>query len=190
MLEEKIILSDHYGSIEETDRGYELVFERMLNHPVTKVWEALTNPEKIALWLSPNHDNPSTEIDLRLGGKVRLQFMMAAPEGEITELDIGKVIEMSWDEEHISRWELSEEINGKCRLLFTEIFTEDLADTAFLRENIAGWHGYLDFLAMSLDGKQVPRAIPEEWDEIKTEVIEEYEKKITALIDHEFEKYK
>lgn len=184
MSEEEIILSDHYGSIEETDSGYELVFERMLNHPATKVWEALTKPEKIALWLSPNHDNPSTEIDLRLGGKVRLQFMMAAPEGKITALDIGKVLEITWSKEHVSRWKLSKEANGKCRLLFTEIFTEDIPDAQFFLDNMAGWHGYLDFLAMALDGKKVPHTVPDEWEEISKGITKEYEKRIS--INYEF----
>jgi len=86
MSKRKFNLSDHYGSVHKTGDVYSVRFDRLLNHPVKKVWEALTIPRKIAQWLSPNHKTTETEIDLRLGGKVRMQFMMAISDGEITTL--------------------------------------------------------------------------------------------------------
>ena len=83
MQRKKFKLSDHYGTVHRTGGIYSIRFERSFQHPVKKVWDAITIPELLALWLSSNYKETKTEIDLRLGGKVRMQFMMALSEGKI-----------------------------------------------------------------------------------------------------------
>lgn len=141
-MNEKFRLSDHYGSIHRTGHFYRISFDRLLNHPIKKVWDAITLPEQLALWLSSNHKEPSTEIDLKLGGKVRMQFMMAMSEGKITQLKSETLLEITWSGDNISRWELFEVGKKKCRLVFTETLP-----VSILPKAAAAYHGYLDFLS-------------------------------------------
>ena len=48
-------------------------FERSLDHPVEVVWEAVTDPAKLAQWFPT-----SVEVDLREGGAMSFAF----PDGE------------------------------------------------------------------------------------------------------------
>lgn len=144
-------LSNQYGSVSEKNGIHTIRFERIVNHPVEKVWKAITVPEKIAQWLSPNIEKPGTSINLQLGGKIRLQYMMALPEGVITGLINGQLLEITWSPQHISKWELYKEGRKKCRIVFTESLNEPLA-----MHGIVGYHAYLDLLTHVLDGGIVP----------------------------------
>lgn len=169
MKTKSLTLSAHYGSFHRTKTGYELVFERELDHPVGKVWEYLTRPEKMALWLSPNIEKPQTEIDLRKGGKIRIQFMMAVPEGTITKLEKEKILEIDWGSGHSSRWELVQRSESKCILKFFETLPESIAVEA-----ITAWHAYLDFLEIALNGLEIPADIPNKWPHISQEITTQY----------------
>lgn len=49
----------------------ELEIERTYNVPVSKVWEAWTEPEQIKLWWGPGDVSiPECEVDLRVGGRI------------------------------------------------------------------------------------------------------------------------
>ena len=176
MTNPKFNLSAHYGSVHKTGDVYSARFDRLLNHPVKKVWEALTIPEKIAQWLSPNHKTTETEIDLRVGGKVRMQFMMAVSDGEITMLEREKVLEITWSKENISRWQLFEEGADTCRLVFTEILP-----VSFFQNAAPAYHGYLDFLSLALDEKEIPTGILEEWHEISKDATERYTEMLNKI---------
>lgn len=158
-------LSSHYGTAQAVDGTYDIVFERLLPHPVSKVWEALTAPEKLALWLG----GPA-EVDLRVGGKVRLGLLMTTVEGVITKLEREKLLEYTWGPDNTVRWELRDAGDGQCKLVFTETgaAAEDLPGA------VPGWHGYLDFLEMMLNGRQVLPFPLEGWQEIAREVTEKY----------------
>ena len=83
--------------------------ERLLPGPLERVWAYLTESEKRAKWLAPG------EFDLRLGGKIRLQFNNSnlscekvAPEkykdhhlntfdGVITRLEPLRVLAYTWN---------------------------------------------------------------------------------------------
>jgi len=161
-----VTLSRHFGSIHEKDGLYELVFERLLDHAVEKVWNAITLPEQISLWLSPNNKAVTTSIELRPGGHVRLQLMMAAIEGKITRVIENNILEYSLEGDTVLRWELFEAGKGRCRLVFTQSGTP----FSHLEGTAAGWHGYLDFLALALGGKEIPQFPLELWSEISKEV--------------------
>jgi uncharacterized protein YndB with AHSA1/START domain len=40
------------GTVQQVDGRYVLRFERRLNHPVEKVWAALTESDRLAEWLA------------------------------------------------------------------------------------------------------------------------------------------
>ncbi len=56
------------GTVRQAAGGPIVRFERVLPHPIAKVWAALTEPAGLAAWLAPG------TIDLAPGGRVRLEF--------------------------------------------------------------------------------------------------------------------
>lgn len=177
MSEEKLELSGHYGSFHKNGDLYDIRFERMLEHSIERVWDAITNPVKLRLWLAPNHEANTTEVDLRIGGKVKLQLMMAVIEGKITELVPGRMIEYTFDEGNSMRWELYEEGEEVCKL----VFTERRLPPEYLIGAAPGWHGYLDILGMVLDEKKLPHSIPENWEEISREATLQYKTMVEEI---------
>jgi uncharacterized protein YndB with AHSA1/START domain len=165
-------LSSGYGKVQAVNGKYDIVFERLLPHPVAKVWEAITNAEKIALW-----SGGASAIDLRPGGKIRLGLLMATLEGTITALVNEKLLEYTLESHNIIRWELYSADNGQCRLVFT--VTGNAAED--LPGAVPGWHGYLDFLAMVLDEGKVPAFPVDGWPEISKEITEKYKTILPAV---------
>lgn len=158
-------LSDHYGSFRKRGELYDIVFERLLPYPVEKVWQAVTEPEKLALWFG----GPA-EVDLKVGGKIRLGLLMTTVEGVITRLEKEKLLEYTWGEDNTVRWELYKFNENCCSL----VFTETLVPGSYLPDAAPGWHGYLDFLEMVLAGDKVPVFPLEAWPEIAGEATSKY----------------
>jgi uncharacterized protein YndB with AHSA1/START domain len=128
-----------------------LRFERHLQHPLEKVWRALTEPDELAGWF------PATVRihDLRLGGRLEFVFPQGeAPtlEGVITELVPRRVFAYSWGDQQL-RFTLELD-DGGCVLTFTHAFGDRLDAAAFA----AGWHQCLDSLGDSLDGREISPA--------------------------------
>jgi len=65
----------------DTQQAQELVFERVLDAPRERVWEAWTDPEHIKQWWGPkDFTAPSIESDFREGGKYL--WAMKGPDGQ------------------------------------------------------------------------------------------------------------
>ena len=56
------------GTLERTPDGGVIRFERHLPYPVEAVWDAITNPERLADWWLPF--DADITIDLREGGEM------------------------------------------------------------------------------------------------------------------------
>src|SRR3546814_8684651 len=56
------------GVIEPTADGGVIRFERRLAYPVDEVWDAVTNPERLADWWLPF--DADITVDLRVGGEL------------------------------------------------------------------------------------------------------------------------
>lgn len=156
------------GDVERRDRQGSIRFERLLDHPVERVWEALTTPEGLDDWWLPF---PSTiEVDLVVGGVMSF----SAPElGEaprtcrIIEVDARKRLQHNhFDPAVTLTWELSDE-GGACRLRLTQR-SPDIAD-ALERGQLFGLHHSLDRLEAALAGAPAPW----DWDRL-TEIEAEY----------------
>jgi uncharacterized protein YndB with AHSA1/START domain len=85
-----------------------LRFERVLSHPVERVWAALTQPGELGGWWG------DAELDLREGGEFVMRWRNTDPEGNhpvmhatITALDPPSLLELSGDLHGVLRWELS-----------------------------------------------------------------------------------
>jgi uncharacterized protein YndB with AHSA1/START domain len=170
MAARNIRLSQHYGSFNKTGEVYDIIFERLLEHPVKKVWEAITRPEQLAQWLG------ATEVNLSIGGDITIQLLMAKVVGKIIALEPERLLEYTWGSEShpellsIVRWELFEEGNGRCRL----VFRERLVDRTYLVDVGPGWHWYIDALCTLLDGNQPPAWSAEAWEETAAQATERY----------------
>jgi uncharacterized protein YndB with AHSA1/START domain len=149
-----------YGTVHELADGYQLRFERLLLHPMKKVWAALTSPAQLAQWLAPG------EIELTLGGQVYLAFTSGdgVIDGQVTAITPPQLLEFSWTDEGkdlgIVRWELTAEDVGT-RLVLTHTVPE--AAREFGLPALAGWHSLLEKLSALLDGVPFGR---DRWQEL------------------------
>ncbi len=165
------------GTVREIDGRYVLRFERHLNHPVEKVWAALTEPGQLVAWLT------EADIELVEGGRVELRWQntdeygnVAVLHGTITQLDPPRVLQYDSDIHGVLRWELLADGAGGCVLTFTSTLP---APADRLSETLAGWHVHLDHLADALAGHRVhwPTWTRDHWDrwvELRDRYADEY----------------
>src|SRR4051812_45718337 len=99
------------GTHETLDDGpHRVRFERRLNHPIDRVWAALTDPDQIEAWLA------RAELDLREGGRVHLEWLNTDEEGRryegadatgtVARLDPPRLVEYDTDGHGTLTWEL------------------------------------------------------------------------------------
>ena len=141
------------GTVETTEGGYQLQFERRINHPIERVWNALTDPDRLIEWLAA-----APTLDLTPGGAIELRWQNTDPDGNqaiaigtITALEPPSTIEYDTDIHGLIRWEL-EPSQGGCLLRLT--VRHDLPDE-YLTMAMAGWHIHIDFLEEALSGTAV-----------------------------------
>ncbi len=136
------------GKVTRQPDGYRVEFERKLNYPVEKVWDAITNPEILKIWFT------RIDMDFREGGKMIIYFADAsntASHGEIVTIKAPHLFEWTWEGE-LARWEIIEQTKKSCILKLTySRFTEEYAAKA-----PAGFHIILDQLETVLDGRTEP----------------------------------
>ena len=138
------------GRIMKKVDGLEVRFERVYNASREIVWDAITNPEKLAIWFT------DIEMDFVQGGKMVIRFRDADKTesfGKIIRIKKPELFEFSWDDE-LATWELFEadprRIGAKCRLILT--YSKLAENYAFSVP--AGWHVLLDQLGKMLNGSK------------------------------------
>ena len=138
-----------HGRVSKDKDGYRIVFERALKHPVSKVWDALINPEKLAVWFM------KTDLDPVPGGSMVMHFGdkdNTLSYGRIIRIEPEKYLEYLWlnddgaDERAV--WELFPE--GERTLLR---FTYSQVSKDFAASVSAGWHQMLNLLTDVLNEK-------------------------------------
>jgi uncharacterized protein YndB with AHSA1/START domain len=149
--------SHHDGTMERTADGGVIRFERQLGYPIRDVWDAITNPDRLADWWLPF--DAEINVDLREGG----QMVMAAGGDEpmtITCTFLRVEPPMLLEHTHADpgsymRWEL-ESVESGCLLRLSHFVT----DTATAIENcyVVGLHTSLSRLEPCLAGR------PMAWD--------------------------
>lgn len=140
------------GTVREIAGKYVLRFERRLNHPIEKVWAALTEPELLADWLA------QADLELVEGGSIELRWQntdehgnSAVARGTITRLEPPRLLEYDTDFHGLLRWELRDDGHG-CVLTFTNVTP---APEDWLPIVLAGWHIHLDHLTDALAARAV-----------------------------------
>ena len=129
--------------------------ERTFQAPIEQVFDAWTSPEVMRRWFhcEPDWDTPVAEVDLRVGGKIRI--VMRKPDGthvgahgEYTLIDRPHRLVMTWTfEDDPTNEQLLEltfsESEGATTVLMvnSEISTDQRRDA-----QDKGWHGCLDEL--------------------------------------------
>jgi uncharacterized protein YndB with AHSA1/START domain len=133
-----------HGTYETIENRPALRFERRLNHPVERVWQAISEPDEMKAWFPS-----AVSGEIAPGAGLTFTFEHGeAPEmhGEVTEHDPPRRLAFYWGDDHL-RFEL-EPADGGCVLRFTALL--DARDKA--ARDAAGWHTCLDRLEAALDG--------------------------------------
>ena len=143
-----------------------LILKRVLNAPRELVFKAWTAPEHIKHWMQPEPGMvvPSARMDLKVGGKFRIQ--MRNPEGEFftavgafQEVKVPERLVYTWDWEKDGSGEEFGEVEGKTSLVTVEFIKrgEKSTEMVFMHSRFAtvetrdshsrGWNRILDALA-------------------------------------------
>ncbi|MBA4058523.1 MAG: hypothetical protein C0490_27650 [Marivirga sp.] len=137
---------DKLGKIMKKKDGFEITFERTLDHNIHVVWEAITDPARLAAWFT------DIEMDFVPGGKMIIRFKDEARTesiGRIVRIQRPHVFEFTWEDE-LAIFELFSINDSSCKLLFTY---SNLADN-YVISVPAGWHLLLDQLEAVLNGEK------------------------------------
>jgi uncharacterized protein YndB with AHSA1/START domain len=146
--------------------SYELSIERTFHAAAEDVFDAWTSPRVMQRWLhcGPDWETPEAEVDLRVGGKIRVVMRKpdgseAGAQGEYKLIDRPHRLLMTWtfddDPSNQQLIELSfSESEGSTTVLMvnSRISTNQRRGA---QDN--GWHGCLDELERLLTG---PKAAP------------------------------
>ncbi len=153
--------------------------ERLLPGPIERVWAYLTDSEKRGKWLA------SGEMELRLGGKVRLHFLHSSltphqeptPErfkkmecgvgfdGIVTQCDPPRFLAYTWgDDTSEVKFELTPQ-SEKVLLVITHTRLRDRDGKALVA---SGWHTHLGILEDNLAG-QLPRPFWSTFERVEAE---------------------
>jgi uncharacterized protein YndB with AHSA1/START domain len=146
------------GTYEQVDGRPTVRFERTFPHPVGAVWDAVSDPARLARWF------PTTvEFDeLRPGEPITFRFdedRYPAMRGEVREVSPPSRLVFTWGDDVLT-FELADRDGGACRLAFSVVL--DSADKA--ARDAAGWDGCLDMLDDVVAGEAPQRpSEPARW---------------------------
>ena len=144
------------GAIERTADGGVIRFERRLPYAIREVWDAITDPERLADWWLPF--DADITVDLREGGEI----VFASRDDDmvmtctILRVESPMLLEHTHlDEGSLMRWELEPTDDG-CVLRLSHFVTD--VDGAIERCYLVGLYTSLSRLAPCLEGH------PTAWD--------------------------
>ncbi|HTN33398.1 MAG TPA: SRPBCC family protein [Marinobacter sp.] len=135
------------GLIRRNGTRIEIQLEREFDHPPETVWDMLTNPVQLALWMAPG------VFEAKAGGRIQLDFGASGTpiEGLVQICEPNRLLTYSWsagnDPERPMRWELSER-NGTTHLTLSI----QLPDNDLVAISCAGWDAHLEMLMAALEG--------------------------------------
>jgi uncharacterized protein YndB with AHSA1/START domain/ketosteroid isomerase-like protein len=165
-----------HGTVELDGERGRIRFERLLSHPIERVWEAITTPAGLAGWWMPFA--ATIEIDLVVGGTISFSATELGEEPmtcEVLEVDRPhRLVHTHFDRSMTLTWDLEQDGEG-CRLRLTQDTPNIHAalDQGF----IIGLHHSLDRLEPALAGR------PESWDWDRLPILEkEYAERLGGTV--------
>ena len=151
------------GTMERTADGGVIRFERHLAHPIRDVWDAITNPDRLAEWWLPFDADIS--VDLREGGEMVMKASGDEPveiRCTILRVEPPMLLEHTHvDPGSLMRWEL-EAADGGCVLRLSHFVTD--VEDAMGKGFVVGLHTSLGRLVPCLEG----RPVAWDWDGFAT----------------------
>ncbi len=142
-------------------------FERVLPGPIERVWAHLTESEKRARWLAGG------EMELRVGGRVELNFRHAdlsgektpppryseyecgaAVTGRVTRCDPPHKLGMTWVGPPSEESEVTFELTPRGQDVLLVVTHSRLADRDGMLSVAAGWHAHVSILIDVLHGRE------------------------------------
>jgi uncharacterized protein YndB with AHSA1/START domain len=137
-------------------RARVLRIERSFDAPVERVFEAWTNAEVLRRWLHGHRDweTPTAEVDLRVGGRIRIVMRdpsdgtEAGATGEYRVVEPPRTLVFTWVwDEQPEQWQLIElefsERDGRTTVLMTN---SAIPTDGRLKSQERGWHVCYDNL--------------------------------------------
>jgi uncharacterized protein YndB with AHSA1/START domain len=116
------------NEVEKPDNAT-LVLKRMLNAPQERAFKVWTSAEHIQQWMrpEPGMEVPLATMDLRVGGKFRIQMKTPGGEfftavGEFKEVKVPELVVYTWDWEKDGSGAEFGEVEGKPSLMRVEFF--------------------------------------------------------------------
>jgi uncharacterized protein YndB with AHSA1/START domain len=149
--------------------GHMLVVTREFNAPRERVWKAWTEPSQITQWLNMGDGMvaESARVDLRVGGKFRIQLKTADGEyftaaGTYLEVRPFDRLVYTWDWEKDGAGTEFGELEGKETQLTVEfraegsrtklVLTHEKLDTVERRDrHVTGWTRWVDSMAKFIE---------------------------------------
>lgn len=175
-------MEKNLGKVTKEADGFQVRFERIFNHDIHTVWDAITNPDKMKYWFT------DIEMEAKPGGKLTIRFRdeaKTATHGEVVTMDPPNKFVFTWEGE-LAVWELFAEGNNKCRLVFTySRLNEEYGVNA-----PAGFHSLLDRLQDMLNGSAILHPFGTEENDPEHLKIKELYAKIVYKHYPELEKFK
>ncbi len=150
------------GSLDAPART--LRFSRTYPHPVERVWQAVTEPDHLAVWF------PQTIVGdlLVTGAPLRFESSVEdAPtfEGKVLRVEVPRMLEFEWGTDVI-RIEV-QAVEGGCELTLTDSL--DVLGKA--TRDGAGWHTCLDFLAAAVERTEPSFTSVDRWRAVHPEYV-------------------
>jgi uncharacterized protein YndB with AHSA1/START domain len=155
------------GTLSTVDGRNQLRFERLLRHPIEKVWRAITESTHLVAWFPARIDG-----DFVTGGKLHFVFEHSeglTMDGEVRECDPPRLLAYTWDTD-LLRFELSPDPAG-CLLIFTHSFGDR---PVFAASYASGWEACLAALESVALDEQPAESLPQTWTERHEQYIKSF----------------
>jgi uncharacterized protein YndB with AHSA1/START domain len=149
-------MSDLYGALTRTDDDYAVSFERDYATSRRDLWSSVTEPERVARWLSP------IEGDLREGGSFAVHFDDGDARFTIDTCEAPSTLAVRWH--HDGRDSV---VRISCRDLGADrarlTLVHELLSQAQAPEYAGGWHWHLDTFDGVIGDREADRT---DWEDL------------------------
>lgn len=157
------------ATLMKDENGYTAEYVRQLKQPSEKVWNSITNNEKLKKWM-----DHLEIVDLRKNGKILFHYNDGSDQFEemvITDYEEHSMIEFEWGEDFV-RFEVLQTDEGTTLIMKESI--HHLTDHT--PKDLAGWQVCLMHLANVINDEsvEVPDNEWEKWFEIYNTLLEQY----------------